>query len=105
MAQRRLFILSQAKEDSKWKKIVQRIPRTASPAEDFIGLVDCIEAALDLSTGKKSLRTRLTELTEAGGLDSQSAHVLQEAIQRLDIIEKLLLHNLGFETAKETYRE
>jgi hypothetical protein len=47
-----------------WEKIVRRVPANPnlSPKSDLDPLIDMIEIELDLSTGRKSVRTRLSEI-------------------------------------------
>ena len=89
-----------------FKKIVQRVPVTADPVSDLIGLIDLIEIELGRSTGEQSVRNRLSEVVSEirrseGVASQESVSVLLEVIERLKKIEGLLSDN-GFETLGES---
>jgi len=90
-----------------WKKIVQRIPYTKlSPEIEFVALIDLIELELGLSTGRKSVRTRLSEiaseLQDGKSISTpECLDTLLDAIKRLEKIEGYM-RDSGFETARDT---
>jgi hypothetical protein len=77
-----------------WKKIVQRVSAKYDPAVALEMLVDCIELELEIGVGTPSLRDRLIEavpgLRLTGALGEANMALLEEVIQRLSAIEKLL---------------
>ena len=87
-----------------WTKVVQRVPTQSDLRSDLIAMVDCIEIALDLSTGRTSVRTRLLELLTSSEVGPQSAEVIRDAVQKLERVEEVLRFH-GFETARDTSQE
>ncbi len=75
---------------SGWTKVVQRVPSRPSPENDLIALIDLIDFELAAKSGEKSLRTRLSELLNMGETPHEVAHVIRDAVQRLEKIETLL---------------
>jgi hypothetical protein len=77
-------------------RIVRRVPvRTDDPASDLSGLIDMIEIELDISTGGRSVRERLSEdddeMRHSEGVAKQeSVIILLEAVERLQRIERHL---------------
>ena len=88
------------------KRIIEAVPVSAiDPLSDLIGLIDLIETELGLSTGRRSVSNRLSEITDeirrtAGVVTQENVSGLLEVIECLKKVERLLLDN-GFETARD----
>lgn len=76
---------------------------------DWIGLIDLIELELDLSTGRKSVRSRLLQMASElqDGKTVETAEyivILLDVVHRLGKVEEYLC-SFGFETARDTSQD